>query len=158
MNAFRLPCCEQAICEACKCSRQTASSVRLQLLMPAAGQSTLPSSCPVCEHTPVSAEDCKPNKSLRTTIKVFLRTEEKKREAARLKEAKASPPATPFVVETPAPVEPTTAEISKDAPPAEVKAEEATSAEQIEQTSAKPADEDSAAQQDIPQQSIEVRI
>ncbi|TVY39289.1 hypothetical protein LSUB1_G004733 [Lachnellula subtilissima] len=135
VNAFRLPCCEQAICESC--------------------QSTLPSSCPVCEHTPVSAEDCKPNKSLRTTIKVFLRTEEKKREAARLKEAKASPPATPLVVETPALVDPTPAEIIKDAPPAEIQAEEATPAEQIEQAPAKPADEVPAAQQDIPHQSIE---
>ncbi|RFU30747.1 hypothetical protein B7463_g5591, partial [Scytalidium lignicola] len=41
VNAFRLPCCEQAICETC--------------------QSTLPASCPVCEHTPVAAEDCKPH-------------------------------------------------------------------------------------------------
>ena len=156
MNAFRLPCCEQAICESCKYPRQTASS--LQLLIPDAGQSTLPSSCPVCEHTPVSAEDCKPNKSLRTTIKVFFRTEEKKREAARLKEAKASPPATPLVVETPTLVDPTPAEIIKDAPPAEVQDKEATPAEQIEQAPAKPADEDPAAQQDIPHQSIEVRI
>jgi hypothetical protein len=75
VNAFRLPCCEQAICETC--------------------QSNLPSSCPVCEHSPLSAEDCNPNKSLRTTIKVFLRTAEKKREAQRAKEAKDSAPPTP---------------------------------------------------------------
>lgn len=49
------------------------------------GQANLPSSCPVCEHSPLSAEDCSPNKSLRTTIRVFLRTEEKKREASRPK-------------------------------------------------------------------------
>ncbi|KAH8805689.1 hypothetical protein F5884DRAFT_800247 [Xylogone sp. PMI_703] len=76
VNAFRLPCCEQAICETC--------------------QSTLPASCPVCEHTPVAAEDCKPHKSLRTTIKVFLRTEEKKRESQRQKEdVKHNTPDTP---------------------------------------------------------------
>jgi hypothetical protein len=75
VNAFRLPCCEQAICESC--------------------QSNLPASCPVCEHSPLSAEDCNPNKSLRTTIRVFLRTAEKKREASRPKEAKDSEPATP---------------------------------------------------------------
>jgi len=75
VNAFRLPCCEQAICENC--------------------QSSLPSSCPVCEHSPLSAEDCNPNKSLRTTIKVFLRTAEKKREALRSKEVKETTPATP---------------------------------------------------------------
>jgi hypothetical protein len=50
------------------------------------GHSTLPTTCPVCEHSPVSAEDCTPHKSLRTTIRVFLRTEEKKREAIKAKE------------------------------------------------------------------------
>ncbi|CEI68641.1 hypothetical protein FVEN_g7908 [Fusarium venenatum] len=75
VNAYRLPCCEQAICESC--------------------QSNLPASCPVCEHSPLSAEDCNPNKSLRTTIRVFLRTAEKKREASRPKEDKNSEPATP---------------------------------------------------------------
>ncbi|OAF54347.1 hypothetical protein VC83_09455 [Pseudogymnoascus destructans] len=83
MNAFRLPCCEQAICEDC--------------------QSSLPSSCPVCEHTPVAAEDCKPHKSLRTTIKVFLRTEEKKRVALQAKSIKDTPPITP-VEDAPVPV------------------------------------------------------
>ncbi|OBT90149.1 hypothetical protein VE02_00970, partial [Pseudogymnoascus sp. 03VT05] len=83
MNAFRLPCCEQAICEDC--------------------QSSLPSSCPVCEHTPVAAEDCKPHKSLRTTIKVFLRTEEKKRFTLQAKAIKDTPPITP-VEDAPAPV------------------------------------------------------
>ncbi|KFY92618.1 hypothetical protein V500_04115, partial [Pseudogymnoascus sp. VKM F-4518 (FW-2643)] len=83
MNAFRLPCCEQAICEDC--------------------QSSLPSSCPVCEHKPVAAEDCKPHKSLRTTIKVFLRTEEKKRVALQAKAIKDTPPITP-VEDAPAPV------------------------------------------------------
>ncbi|UZP41349.1 hypothetical protein NXS19_009165 [Fusarium pseudograminearum] len=76
VNAYRLPCCEQAICESC--------------------QSNLPASCPVCEHSPLSAEDCNPNKSLRTTIRVFLRTAEKKREASRPKEDKDSEPATPI--------------------------------------------------------------
>ncbi|KAI0166032.1 hypothetical protein GGR57DRAFT_444935 [Xylariaceae sp. FL1272] len=81
VNAYRLPCCETAICQNC--------------------QSTLPSSCPVCEHSPVSAGDCTVYKSLRTTIKVFLKTEEKKREAARPK-ANGSAPTTP-VQSTPTP-------------------------------------------------------
>jgi hypothetical protein len=34
----------------------------------------------VCDHSPLSPDLCKPNKALRTTIRVFLRTEEKKRE------------------------------------------------------------------------------
>lgn len=47
----------------------------------------------------MSAEDCNPNKSLRTTIKVFLRTAEKKREASRPKQPVATTP-----VEAPQPV------------------------------------------------------
>src|SRR5216117_2899916 len=47
------------------------------------GQSSLPESCPVCDHTPIAPELCKPNKALRTTLKAFLRTEEKKREKDR---------------------------------------------------------------------------
>ncbi|KAG6035249.1 hypothetical protein E4U19_005039 [Claviceps sp. Clav32 group G5] len=83
INAFRLPCCEQAICESC--------------------QSDLPPSCPVCEHSPLSAEDCNPNKSLRTTIRVFLRTAEKKREASRPKQPA---PATPVAEPKSTPAEP----------------------------------------------------
>ena len=49
----------------------------------------------MCEHSPLSFDDCKPHKALRTTIKVFLRTEEKKRETSRPKEAKESEPPTP---------------------------------------------------------------
>ncbi|EON98150.1 putative pre-mrna-splicing factor 38b protein [Phaeoacremonium minimum UCRPA7] len=71
VNAYKLPCCEQAICETC--------------------HSTLPSSCPVCEHSPLSASDCNPNKALRTTIRVFLKTEEKKRGIGQPKEKDATP-------------------------------------------------------------------
>lgn len=54
------------------------------------GQASLPNTCPVCAHSPVSADLCKPNKALRTTLKAFLRTEEKKRE----KERQSAAPAT----------------------------------------------------------------
>lgn len=47
------------------------------------GQQSLPESCPVCDHHPISSDLCKPNKALRTTLKAFLRTEEKKREKDR---------------------------------------------------------------------------
>lgn len=66
------------------------------------GHSNLPTACPVCEHSPLSSEDCLPHKSLRTTIKVFLRTAEKKREIAKPKEIP--------VVEEPAAKEPEAAE------------------------------------------------
>ena len=91
VNAFRLPCCEQAICENC--------------------QSTLPSSCPVCEHSPLSADDCKPHKALRTTIKVFLRTEEKKRESSKPKDV----PTTPITPVGPSPISATLPVISESA-------------------------------------------
>lgn len=54
------------------------------------GQVTLPDNCPVCAHTPLSSDLCKPNKALRTTLKAFLRTEEKKRE----KDRQSATPAT----------------------------------------------------------------
>ncbi|KAL6716904.1 hypothetical protein ACLMJK_004816 [Lecanora helva] len=69
-------------------------------------QATLPEACPICYHEPVKPDDCRPNKALRTTVKVFLRkkvvereTAEKKRLAA---EKVAAPAATPPVEETPA--------------------------------------------------------
>jgi hypothetical protein len=76
----------------------------------------LPSSCPVCEHSPVSADDCTVYKSLRTTIRVFLKTEEKKREAARPKTNGSAPP-TP-VEAAPAPAA-SLPKGSGDAPPTE---------------------------------------
>lgn len=60
--------------------------------------------CPVCEHSPVSASDCTVYKSLRTTIRVFLKTEEKKREAARPK-ANGSPATPAQDTPTPAPAQ-----------------------------------------------------
>ena len=128
------------------------------------GQSTLPSTCPVCEHSPVASEDCKPHKSLRTTIKVFLRTEEKKREALRLKEAKETPPDTPADSEpTPAaaytPVASATPTM-KDISAGEVRSEQSSRVDRLELLP--PNGEDVAppqkAQQDIPQPSIEVRL
>lgn len=51
----------------------------------------MPETCPVCDHSPISPDLCKPNKALRTTLKAFLRTEEKKREKERPPAAPASP-------------------------------------------------------------------
>ena len=55
-----------------------------------AGQSTLPESCPVCTHQPLSAEDCIPQKSLRLTCKAFLKSETKKRNKPKEEPAPAS--------------------------------------------------------------------
>jgi hypothetical protein len=43
----------------------------------------------VCDHSPLNADDCKPNSALRTTVTVFLRTAEKKH-ALRQKELEAA--------------------------------------------------------------------
>lgn len=99
---------------------------------------------------------------MRTTIKVFLRTEEKKREALRLKEAKNTPPDTPRDVEPPVtaviPEETPTAE--EVVPMPELNTESAPVVEPVEETPApaNPVDVEQAqeAQQDIPQPSIEV--
>ncbi|KAI0417279.1 hypothetical protein F5X98DRAFT_157721 [Xylaria grammica] len=108
VNAFRLPCCETAICENC--------------------QATLPCSCPVCEHTPVSAADCTIYKSLRTTIRVFLKTEEKKREATRPK-TNGSAPTTPIqMTPMPAPIQ---AQGPTDPPTTEPSAIELTDSEHL---------------------------
>ncbi|KAF2803570.1 uncharacterized protein BDZ99DRAFT_576053 [Mytilinidion resinicola] len=63
VNAFRLPCCDQNICGSC--------------------QSALPESCPVCAHSPLSADACQPSKGLRLTVSAFIKKEEKKREKER---------------------------------------------------------------------------
>ncbi|KAJ5223985.1 hypothetical protein N7468_008527 [Penicillium chermesinum] len=80
-NAFRLPCCDQSICETC--------------------QNSLSDTCPVCAHSPVSPDLCRPNKALRITLKAYLRTEEKKRE----KERQAAAPPTPTTTNPPAKTE-----------------------------------------------------
>ena len=95
VNAFRLPCCEQAVCDSCKLTHlvNLVWACQSQCLIRPLGQSNLPAACPICEHSPLSPADCNPNKSLRTTIRVFLRTAEKKREASRAKPLKLATPA-----------------------------------------------------------------
>lgn len=122
----------------------------------------------MCEHTPVAAVDCKPNKSLRTTIKVFLRTEEKKREALRLKEVKDTPPATPSTISQTGAISAAPPEVAPTPAP-EVKAESVDPSVSTELSTAieHPEDEQHAGgkndseallsdQQDVPQPSIEV--
>ena len=62
----------------------------VELTLPT-GQTTLPDTCPVCMHSPLSADDCKPNKSLRLTVKAFLKNEEKKRDKMRADAALVKP-------------------------------------------------------------------
>lgn len=51
--------------------------------------------CPICLHVPVTAEDCKINKTLRTTIKAFLRKKGIERDQALKKELASRAPSTP---------------------------------------------------------------
>ena len=97
-NAFRMPCCDQSICETCMYRLWSAS--RFLLTFPEKGQASLPQACPVCLHEPVKGDDCRPNKALRTTIKVFLRKKGIEREAAQKKEsanAVVNVPSTPTI-------------------------------------------------------------
>ncbi|KAL8813342.1 MAG: hypothetical protein Q9223_007067, partial [Gallowayella weberi] len=58
-------------------------------------QSSLPQACPICLHEPVKAEDCRPNKTLRMTIKAFLKKIAAEREKAQKKQAVDKAAATP---------------------------------------------------------------
>lgn len=100
------------------------------------GQSTLPTTCPVCQHTPISADDCKPNKTLRLTIRAFLKSEERKRE-----KEKALAAATPAVLE-PAVIESSAPQANE--PAVEVKDDQTDDNPQVDLTK-KPTDE----QQDL---------
>ena len=59
------------------------NSIRLCSDLPI-GQQSFGPACPVCLHEPVSIEDCRPNKALRTTVKVFVKKRNhEKQESAR---------------------------------------------------------------------------
>lgn len=106
-----------------------------------AGKLALRSTCPVCEHTPISQDDCKPNKSLRMTTRAFLKTAEKKRDSSLAKES------TPI---TPVDARPTsTPTVAEDNPPfqdssADTTAAPAQDAEQVAEDQGPPAEQDAA--------------
>lgn len=111
-----------------------------------AGKSTLPSTCPVCEHTPVSAEDCKPNNKLRMTTKAFLKTAEKKRDTSQAKESTPITPITPVDAKAsaiPAPPEKPAQEAFADAAPAHA-LERAQENDQVAEVSGPAAHQDAA--------------
>ncbi|KAK5118335.1 hypothetical protein LTR62_002848 [Meristemomyces frigidus] len=62
IEGVKLPCCDQNICGPCS--------------------KDLSDTCPVCQHNPISGDECKLNKTLRVTINAFIKTELKKREKA----------------------------------------------------------------------------
>ena len=87
------------------------------------GHSTLPESCPICSHEPLAADDCKPNKNLRLTVRAYLKSEEKKRDKARQAEAPTPTPAPQVVAPVAVPrATPAATENEAVAPLLEIKA------------------------------------
>ena len=134
------------------------------------GQSSLPQACPICLHEPVKAEDCRPNKALRTTIKVFLKKKGIERETARKKEmvdqAAATAAATDIILVDNTPNhQPSQTPILPSAGDVEVRAEPTQGSNEVAQAPEAPKESDSqsgtqilpeAAQMDIARPSIEV--
>lgn len=143
----------------------------LLMLTSTSGQASLPVACPVCLHEPIMPDDCRPNKALRTTIKVFLKKKVMERETARKKEAmeKAlvtpATPATPLPDQTPAP-QPSETPVP---PPISALADSSDTKQGSRDMSQLPQARDDGgsrteesaipteAQKDIPQESIEVK-
>jgi len=132
------------------------------------GQASLSEACPVCLHEPVKQEDCKPNKALRTTVRIFLKKRSIDRENARKKEllekAAAATPATPSLAETSAPQPsetpaPSASDVVTNHVEAKQSSREQSQPPQVpKEAEAKAADAvvPTEAQKDIPQMSIEV--
>ena len=131
------------------------------------GQLSLPQACPICLHEPVKAEDCRPNKALRMTVRAFVKrlaTEREKVQKKQLAEKAVTSPK-PTKVEEPnddqshAHRTPSQNDVGKDASTIEGFRENPT----VPQSAEDPDHQDSEvlpteAQKDIPQPSIEVRL
>ncbi|KAL8826551.1 MAG: hypothetical protein Q9170_007356 [Blastenia crenularia] len=132
-------------------------------------QSSLPQACPICLHEPVKAEDCRPNKTLRMTIKAFLKKLMTEREKIQKKQAAEKAAATQAALQpsehserppstahdTAATTQPTRdADVVQPAQKASSIPPIADSAKPSQGTNTMPTE----AQKDVPQPSIEVRI
>ncbi|KAF1847538.1 uncharacterized protein K460DRAFT_392874 [Cucurbitaria berberidis CBS 394.84] len=63
VDAWKLLCCNKVICSSCQANLQ------------------FPTTCPSCDHSPLEADSCAPNKALRNTMRVWLEKRKKKEEA-----------------------------------------------------------------------------
>ena len=68
------------------------------------GSKSLSEECPVCQHSPLDGSECKPNKSLRMTVKAYVKSEEKKRSVKTAAVVESVETPAPTVDSTPAPV------------------------------------------------------
>ena len=114
-------------------------------------------------HEPVKADDCRPNKALRTTIKVFLKKKVMERESARKKEMLEKAAATPTELipnKTPAPqASQTSASVAPELLPEKSDPmQDSHDQHQTTRSSKATPDIPTEAQKDIPQMSIEVRV
>lgn len=139
------------------------------MLISASGQASLPVACPVCLHEPIVPDDCRPNKALRTTVKVFLKKKGMERETARKKEAvekvavTPATPATPLPEQTPVPQPsgtpvppPTSTVVGSDAKQGSRDVSQHPQAQE-DGSKVEGSNIPTEAQKDIPQESIEVK-
>lgn len=84
-EAVKLPCCDQNICSDCKIVLLFTFQILCSLPFPGHANK-LETTCPICYHEPVNAHDCRPNKALRQTVKIFLKRKVIDRENARKQE------------------------------------------------------------------------
>ena len=139
------------------------------VLNQSSGQALLPEACPVCLHEPISKDDCKPNKALRTTIKIFMKKKIMERETAKKKEELSKRPVpTPVTPATPAAnvtTAPGTAATTASSVAADPKVQdqiskptEALEPPKLADLAAAESNLPTEAEKDVPQQSIEVCI
>ncbi|KAH6625791.1 hypothetical protein C7974DRAFT_338058 [Boeremia exigua] len=84
IDSYKLLCCNKAICSPCQ------------------AKLSFPTTCPSCDHSPLEADSCTPNKALRNTMRVWLQKQKKKEEAkAAAQAATPAPEITPAVTEAP---------------------------------------------------------
>ncbi len=129
-----------------------------------AGQGSLPQACPVCLHEPVSKDDCRPNKVLRTTIKAFLKRKGIERDEVRKKKQLAQAVITPTTPATPtlqdAPTRQSSLPLAIQAPDSQSLAKDSALETQNKLQDVKPLINSDNSQApsgvDIPKQSIEV--
>ncbi|KAL8709344.1 MAG: hypothetical protein Q9220_005937 [cf. Caloplaca sp. 1 TL-2023] len=119
-------------------------------------QSSLPQACPICLHEPVKAEDCRPNKTLRMTIKAFLRKLATEQEKARKKQSVETAAVTPDTTSAPATGEHA---VSRDS--GSTSAQVAPTDDNVDSTKTGTSSSENQsvpteAQKDVPQPSIEV--
>ncbi|KAF2714598.1 hypothetical protein K504DRAFT_496520 [Pleomassaria siparia CBS 279.74] len=73
-DSWKLICCNKSICLSCQAKLE------------------FPTTCPSCDHTPLEAESCVPNKAQRNTMRTWLQKQKKKEDAKAASKA-ATPPA-----------------------------------------------------------------